>query len=280
MLSTRIFGPIGSWIVGLLSIGWVGFTGVAWGACVLDVAHNDPALPSPWIRRVSTGALSVPPGHLRITFSGHSSFLIETPGGASVITDYNARNLPSARPDVVTMSNPHDTHSSDVVDPAIPVVLRGWNPVRGVARHDVRMKDARIFSIPTNFIEAGGIRTHVNSIFVVESAGLCAAHLGNLNHALDAETLKKLGRIDVLFVPIDSRWTLTHTAAIQVIRQVGPGLVIPMHYDFMLPEDFASLARKSFRVKVLDQGVLLVSRRTLPRATEILFMRDVRLDGP
>ncbi len=279
-MSTRIFGPIGSWIAGLIGIGWVGFTGVAWGACVLDVARNDPAVPVPWIRRVSTGAPSVPPGHLRITFSGHSSFLIETPGGASVITDYNARNLPSVRPDVVTMSNPHDTHSSDVVDPAIPMVLRGWNPVRGVARHDVRMKDARIFSIPTNFIEAGGIHTNVNSIFVVESAGLCAAHLGNLNHVLETETLKKLGRIDVLFVPIDSRWTLNHATAIQVIRQVGPGLVIPMHYDFMFPEEFASLARKSFRVKVLDRGVLLVSRKTLPRATEILFMRDVRLGGP
>ena len=118
---------------------WTGFCAVfpliliaesAGGACVLDVAEGGRLDPSLWIQRVSARSSQVPAGHLRITFSGHSSFLIETPGGASIFTDYNARNLPPVRPDAVTMSNPHDTHSAESAD--FPLVLRGWNPSQGL----------------------------------------------------------------------------------------------------------------------------------------------------
>ncbi|MFQ5915232.1 MAG: MBL fold metallo-hydrolase [Nitrospinota bacterium] len=244
--------------------------GGAWGACVLNVADASPR----FVRVSSHGLLAVPRGHLRVTFIGHSSFLVETPGGASLLTDYNGRDLPPGKPDAVTMSNPHRTHSSEAVDPDVPLVLRGWNPTRGIAKVDVRIKDARVFNIPTNFIEAGGFHTNTNSIFVVEAAGLCVAHLGNLRHLLERESLQELGRIDVLFLSIDGTWTLSHPDALRVIRQIGPSLVIPMHFDFRGPEPFATLAKKSFPVKVHDQDHLLFNRKTLPPRTEILFMRE------
>src|SRR5210317_392965 len=34
-------------------------------------------------------AATVPQGRVSVTYIGHSSFLIETPGGASAVTDYN-----------------------------------------------------------------------------------------------------------------------------------------------------------------------------------------------
>ena len=245
------------------------------GACVLDVADIDSLERDPLVLRVSSqGVPPVPSGHLRVTFAGHSSFLVETPGGASIFTDYNSGNFPPRKADAVTMSNPHSTHSSEVISPDVPLVLRGWNPTRGIAKVDVRIKDARVFNVPTNFIEAGGFHTNTNSIFVVEAAGLCVAHLGNLNHLLEREILQKLGRIHVLFLPIDGRWTLSHTDALAVIRQIGPSIVIPMHYDFRGPGLFASLAKQSFPVKVLDKNSLLVSRKTLPGRTEILFLRE------
>jgi L-ascorbate metabolism protein UlaG (beta-lactamase superfamily) len=187
-----------------------------------------------------------------VTFAGHSSFLVETPGSAFIFTDYSAGLLPPKR----------------------PLVLRGWKADRGVAKIDLRVKDARIFNVPTNFIEAGGFDTNTNSIFVVEAAGLCVAHLGNLRHLLSRESLKKLGRIDVLFLSIDGRWTLNYPDAIRLVQQIRPALVIPMHYDFTGAEPFAGLAKKSFPVKVHDTNTLLISRSRLPRSTEILFMHE------
>ncbi|MHC4816257.1 MAG: MBL fold metallo-hydrolase, partial [Planctomycetota bacterium] len=49
-------------------------------------------------------------GSVRLTYLGHSSFLIETPGGATVVTDYNGFIRPPAAPDIVTMNNAHETH--------------------------------------------------------------------------------------------------------------------------------------------------------------------------
>jgi hypothetical protein len=56
--------------------------------------------------------------------------------------------------------------------------------------------------------------------------------------------------------------------------------IAPILYDVVLPEEFAGLAKRSFPVKILNKDVLLVSRKTLPREPEILYMRDVRLNGP
>ncbi len=242
----------------------------AWGACVLDVAESRPLI----VRVSSRGLPPVPSGHLRVSYLGHSSFLVETPGGASVVTDYNDQYLPLRRPDAATMSNPHHLHSSGTIDAAFTLPLRGWDPKGGIAKLDVTVKDARVFNVPTNFSEIGAVKTNGNSIFVVEAAGLCVAHLGNLRHLLDRRTLKALGRIDVLFISADGSWTLNHPDALRLIRQIGPSIVIPMQYDYTGPNIFAAFARQSFPVRQHDKSSLVVSRRTLPRRTEVVFLRQ------
>ena len=82
------------------------------------------------------------------------------------------------------MSNPHPTHSVRGLDSGGVKVFLGWNPKGGKAKVDFRLKDARIFNIPTNPTDIDGQKYYINSIFVIEAAGLCVAHLGNLNHLL------------------------------------------------------------------------------------------------
>ena len=41
---------------------------------------------------------------LTISFLGHASFLIETPGGVRAVTDYNGYNVPVDPPDIATMN--------------------------------------------------------------------------------------------------------------------------------------------------------------------------------
>src|SRR3954452_24318576 len=63
-----------------------------------------------------------------ITFLGHASFLIESPGGVRIVTDYNDAIRAPATPDIVTMNNAHPTHYSDSVEPGVKYILRGWDP--------------------------------------------------------------------------------------------------------------------------------------------------------
>jgi L-ascorbate metabolism protein UlaG (beta-lactamase superfamily) len=168
-------------------------------------------------------------GEVRITFLGHASFLIETPGGATAITDFNGYVRAPEPPLLVTMNNAHSTHYTDVVDPAIEHVLRGWEP-GGMAIHDVKVEDMRVRNVPTNVREFGGTRYNGNSIFVFEVADLCIAHLGHLHHLLADEHLGKLGVIDILMVPVDGSYTIRHELLAEVIAQINPQVVIPMHY--------------------------------------------------
>ncbi|MGO4282878.1 MBL fold metallo-hydrolase, partial [Bosea sp. TAB14] len=48
----------------------------------------------------------------RLTFVGHATFLIETPGGVKIATDYNDYVRPPVTPDIATMNKAHSTHYS------------------------------------------------------------------------------------------------------------------------------------------------------------------------
>ena len=65
---------------------------------------------------------------VRLTFLGHSTFVIESPQLVRIVTDYNDYLRPPVMPDIVTMNHAHDTHYTDTPDPAIKYVLRGWGP--------------------------------------------------------------------------------------------------------------------------------------------------------
>ena len=237
-------------------------------ACLLGMVQDAPLM-----HRASLVAEAAPKGMVRITYLGHSSFLIETPEGASAVTDYNGVNVPPFAPDIVSMNNPHSTHYTDAPDPAIRFVLRGWHPDGGLPRHDVRWKDLRTFNVPTNIGESYGGGRNSSSIFVFEIANLCIAHLGHLHHVLTKEQLQALGRIDVLFVPIDGSSTLRHEEALAVIQQIQPRLVIPMHFGFFGAADrFFELAKPLWPIRAEKGSMIVVSRETLPKDTEVRFL--------
>jgi L-ascorbate metabolism protein UlaG (beta-lactamase superfamily) len=188
-------------------------------------------LPLPYTP-AAVGAGMVPPGHVGIRFLGHASFLIASPGGVSIVTDYNAYTRPDDLPDIVTMNHAHSSHYTELPDPGIKLVLRGWNTGNGVADYDITFGDVRVRNVPTNIRDDGALRGDGgteyggNSIFVFDVAELCIAHLGHLHHTLTPQHLAQLGPIDVLFAPVDGTWTLGHDDLIEVIEQIRPALVI------------------------------------------------------
>src|SRR5271154_5543843 len=170
------------------------------------------------------------PGEVGIEFLGHASFLIESPAGVTTVTDYNGVNRPSFTPDIVTMNNAHSTHYTDHPDPGIKYVLRGWDPGGGMAVHDLTYQDVHIRNVPTNVRDLGGTRYNGNSIFIFELADLCIGHLGHLHHVLTPEHLADIGQLDVVMVPVDGTWTMDQGGMLEVIAQLHPPLLIPMHY--------------------------------------------------
>lgn len=244
------------------------FAGQALASGCFALARLAPALhPVAWL------PVALPDGvAARLIYLGHSSFWIESPDGVAAITDYNGLVRADRLPDIVTMNNAHETHFTPLPEPEIPHVLRGWNPEGGPAEHDLVVGDMRVRNVPTAVRGRYGSQELSNSIFVFEIGELCIAHLGHLHHLLTDDQLAELGSIDVLLAPIDGMYTMSQVEMVQVIEQIGPRVVIPMHwFNRALLEAFLGLVRGRWTIEVRAEPVLDLHPGRLPDRTIIVL---------
>jgi L-ascorbate metabolism protein UlaG (beta-lactamase superfamily) len=210
---------------------------------------------------------------VQFTFVGHSTFLVESPGGIRIATDYSGY-AGGIVPDVVTMNRAHSTHYTDFPDPAIKHVLRGWNPEGGPARHDLQVGDVRIRNVTTDI--RGGALGRVpdgNSIFIFEIAGLCIGHLGHLHHELSAEQLGAIGRLDIVLVPVDGTYTMAQGNMLNVLKELKARIVLPMHY--FEPETLARFVKGlsgELDVTYNDGPSITLSASALPDKPKLIVL--------
>ena len=228
----------------------------------------------PDVRFVNFERVALGEGEVRLTYVGHSTFLIESPRLVRIATDYNDYVKPPVLPDIVTMNHAHTTHYTDAPDPAIKFVLRGWNDDGSPATHDLSFQDVRVRNVPTNIRDwAGGTERYGNSIFVFEVAQLCIAHLGHLHHTLTRQQLDDIGRLDVVLAPVDGTYTLDLDGMMAVLHALKAPLMIPMHYFSALTlERFLDRARESWEVSINETPSIRLSRANLPKDPKVLVL--------
>ena len=210
-----------------------------------------------------------------INYLGHSTFLIESPKLVRIATDYNDYVRSPVLPDIVTMNHAHTSHFTDYPDPAIKYVLRGWGPTPNQpARHDITLKDVRVRNVPTNIRDwRGGTERHGNSIFIYEMANMCIAHLGHLHHTLNQQQLDEIGRVDVVFVPVDGNMTLDLEGMIEVLQALKAPLMIPMHYfSTYTLHRFLERVRQTWTVELSEVPSLVVSKTSLPATPKVMVL--------
>src|SRR5947209_3308059 len=242
-----------------------------------ELADRCPGLVASDTPRIIPAALrtALAGDQVRISYAGHSTFLIESPRLVRIATDYNDYVRPPMLPDIVTMNHAHSTHYTDFPDSSIKHVLRGWGPSpEQPARHDIQVQDVRVRNVPTNIRDwRGGTERHGNSIFIFETANMCIAHLGHLHHTLTQQQLNEIGRVDVVFVPVDGNMTLDLDGMMEVLTALKAPLMIPMHYfnPYSL-ERFLERARQNWTVEMSEIPSLVVSKTSLPTTPKVMVL--------
>jgi L-ascorbate metabolism protein UlaG (beta-lactamase superfamily) len=243
-----------------------------------EMGENCPGLVASDAPRVIPAAFQLAalnPDQVRISYTGHSTFVIESPQQVRIATDYNDYVRPPLLPDIVTMNHAHDTHYTDHPDPAIKYVLRGWGRSEAEpARHDITHKDVRVRNVPTNIRNwSGGTERNGNSIFIFEIANMCIAHLGHLHHTLTQQQLNDIGRIDAVMAAVDGNMTLDLDGMVEVLHSLKAPLIIPMHYfsSFTLRE-FLDRMRPDFAVEASPIASVVISKTTLPVKPKVLVL--------
>ncbi|MEH2511855.1 L-ascorbate metabolism protein UlaG (beta-lactamase superfamily) [Nitrobacteraceae bacterium AZCC 1564] len=234
----------------------------------------------PNVRFVSLRHTAAEKGEVVITYAGHSTYIIETPGNVIIATDFSGVYTADKLPDVVTMNRAHSTHYTLNPDPRIKYVLHGWNDGDGAAKHALTVGDVFIRNVPTDIrgYRAGSesaMQKDGNSIFIFEVAGLCIGHLGHLHHPLDEARYAAIGRLDIVMVPIDGTYTLSLDGMSEITRRLRASIVLPMHRFSTPLGEFVARMNGQFEVEFRKEQSFSVSLDTLPKAPTIIILDGV-----
>ena len=242
----------------------------------LAMSQATPRATPVGLRRLAANAEQV-----AITYAGHSTYYIDTPGGVRIATDFSGAHTTGRLPDVVTMNRAHSTHYSLFPDPRIPHVLHGWGDDGKPAQIVQRIGDVLVRNVTTDIrryfsddSSAEMIRDG-NSIFIFEVAGLCIGHLGHLHHKLDDSHFAAIGRLDIVMVPIDGAYTMSLDGISDITRRLRASVVLPMH-RFMTPlDEFMHRVGQQFEIDVRSERTLTISRDSLPGTPTVIILNGV-----
>ncbi|WP_417418997.1 MBL fold metallo-hydrolase [Hoeflea sp.] len=214
-------------------------------------------------------------GEVEIMFAGHSTYVITTPGGVTIATDFNGWAGRVATPDVVTMNKAHSSHFTLSPDERITHVLRGWNFDGTPADHDVVAGDVYVRNVTTDIRNFGQMEPDGNSIFIFEVADLCIGHLGHLHHPLEDRHFAQIGRLDIVMVPVDGGLTLSHAAMTGIAQRLQSSILLPMHRRGAPLSSFIEMMGDRFATDFVNDDSFTISARTLPRRPTILVLKGI-----
>ena len=216
-----------------------------------------------------------------ITYAGHSTYFIDTPGGVRIATDYSGAYQIGRLPDVATMNRAHSTHYTLFPDPRIPHVLHGWGDDGQPAKISERIGDVFIRNVTTDIRRYFGDTSGTdmikdgNSIFIFEVAGLCIGHLGHLHVKLDESHFAAIGRLDIVMVPIDGTYTMSLDGISDITKRLRASVVLPMHRFATPLQEFMERIGKQFEIDVRSERTLRISRDTLPGIPTVIILDGV-----
>jgi L-ascorbate metabolism protein UlaG (beta-lactamase superfamily) len=205
---------------------------------------------------------------MEITWYGRACFRLKG-REATVITDPcpPSTGFVAGKHDVDLLTISHD-HKDHTYTRSITAGLMLTRPGE-YEYHGVLATGVRTFHDGQRGAERGE-----NIVFAVEVDGVHIGHLGDLGHLLTEEQLSELGPVDVLLVPVGGNFTISPAEAAEVVAQVSPKIVIPMHFatdggssDLMGPERFIhemGIAAPAAQPKAV------VHASTLPDETQVV----------
>jgi L-ascorbate metabolism protein UlaG (beta-lactamase superfamily) len=215
-----------------------------------------------------------------LTWFGQATFLMKTGDGVKVLMDpVNPGMIKVEIPDtidLVTASHEHGDHNYVELAKGNPVVIHGLKG-NDYAEVDQVVKGIRVRTVRSFHDKQEGSQRGKNAIFVFEMPGLNVVHLGDLGHVLSDNQVAAIGKTDILMIPVGSGPTIDLAGALEVIRQLKPKVVIPMHYTpadapqggFRLGtvEEFIKAVGASYDVKYSGHTEIFTADKLSPKTT-------------
>jgi L-ascorbate metabolism protein UlaG (beta-lactamase superfamily) len=161
---------------------------------------------------------------LDVTWLGHGCFRLRGRNAAVVTDPYPPAiglRLQRLDADLVTVSHEHDNHN-------YTQAVREAYEIRGPGEYEVA--GVSVIGFPTYHDAEKGAKRGRNTVYLIEIDDVRVCHLGDLGHRLDDTDAETVASVDVLLVPVGGRTAINAAQAAEVVRQLEPRYVVPMHY--------------------------------------------------
>lgn len=200
---------------------------------------------------------------MKISWLGHSAFLLEESTGTKILTDPFSEDLvgyamPKVSCDAVTVSHDHRDHNylEGVIGEPQIIDTFGAYEVKGVYVWGSR-----------SFHDASGGEDRGNNlIFKFRADGVEVCHMGDIGESVKASFVESIGTTNVLLIPIGGVYTIDAVQAKEYVDILMPDVVIPMHYktkdcsiNIAKLDDFLELFDEE-QVEYLDGNAIELSR--------------------
>jgi L-ascorbate metabolism protein UlaG (beta-lactamase superfamily) len=164
-----------------------------------------------------------------IYWGGQALFRIKGKGATVIVDPFDPAvtglKLPKEmEADIALVTHPHPDHNNlkAVAGEPLEITGPGEYDVKGVA-----ITGISVYHDPQKGEERGK-----NTIYNIEIDGLNIVHLGDLGHVLTEDQVQDLGNVDILMVPVGGTFTIDAEPATEVVSQLEPKIILPMHYGY------------------------------------------------
>lgn len=178
--------------------------------------------------------------------------------------------LPKLSADIVLVTHNHQDHNNASVVDGNPVVISGPG--------EYEVKGVSIVGIASFHDNNQGADRGKNTIYHVVIDGVAVVHLGDLGQPLTQEQVSQIGTCDILMVPVGGTYTIDAAKAADVITQLEPSVILPMHYK--LPAlKFELDPVEKFLKEIGKEGAkptpkYTVTKEKLPQEPEIIVLEN------
>lgn len=213
---------------------------------------------------------------MEITHLGHASFKIKGKNVTIVTDPFNPQMMgikfPKVEADIVTISHNHEDHNFLGIVDGQPIIVNGPG--------EYEIKGVKIIGVAAYHDSSKGSQRGKNTVYRILVDGISIVHCGDLGHKLDDNQLEMLEGANILMIPVGGFYTIDASVASEVVSQINPTIIIPMHYNtpgldqkiFSKMTGVETFLKEMGKESIVPQPKLVVTKDKLPAEPMVVIL--------